>query len=464
VARPRILVVDDEPNMRRSLRLLLADLDAELLDAEDGLVALETLERRAVDVVVTDLRMPGIDGIELLHRVRDGHPDVPVIILTAFGSIESAVDAIRQGAFDYVTKPFREEELKLVIRRALQVGSVLQENRLLRGQIEGRYDFSRIVGTSPAIVQSLRLAGEVAATDTTVLIHGESGTGKELFARAIHYNSPRRAGPFVATNAAAIPDTLLESELFGHERGAFTGADRRKEGRFEAASGGTLFLDEIGDMSSAVQAKLLRVLEDRSFERLGGNRRVEADVRIVCATNRDLRDLVRDGTFRSDLYYRVSAYPIRLPPLRERTEDVLPIARAVLAELTEQTGKRIRDFDESARAALERHPWPGNVRELRNAVERAVILADGDRITAAGLLSGEAPVRRDEREADPSNVPGRLLVLPGSGLDLEDLERDLLAQAMERARGNVSRAARLLGLTRARMRYRLGKHDLVERA
>jgi two-component system response regulator AtoC len=357
--KPRILLVDDEPNMRRSLRLLLADLEIELVDAEDGPAALEVLAEQEIHLVVTDLRMPGMDGLELLHRVRDRRPEVPVVILTAFGSIESAVDAIREGAFDYVTKPFREEELKLVIERALAVGTVLHENRLLRDEIVGRYDFSRIIGTSPAIVESLRLAGEVASADTTVLLHGESGTGKELFARAIHYNSSRRSGPFVAVNCAAIPDALLESELFGHERGAFTGADRRKPGRFEAADGGTLFLDEIGDMSAAVQAKWLRVLEDRSFQRLGGNERIEVDVRIVCATNHSLRDAVREGSFREDLFYRVTAYPVRLPPLRERRQDILPIARAVLAELAPAMGKRIRDFDDGREGPARGAPLAG---------------------------------------------------------------------------------------------------------
>jgi DNA-binding NtrC family response regulator len=457
--RPRILIVDDEPNMRRSLGLLLADLDADLVDAEDGVAALERLGEQEVHLVITDLKMPGMGGIELLHRMRDGWPEVPVIILTAFGSIESAVDAIREGAFDYVTKPFREGELKLVIRRALQVGSVLHENRLLRDEIVGRHDFSKIIGTSPAIVESLRLAGEVAGAETTVLLHGESGTGKELFARAIHYNSPRRSGPFVAVNCAAIPDALLESELFGHERGAFTGADRRKAGRFEAAAGGTLFLDEIGDMSPAVQAKLLRVLEDRSFERLGDNRRIEADVRILCATNRDLREAVREGGFRADLFYRVTAYPLRLPPLRERREDIVPIARAVLAELATQVGKRIRGFDEEARAAMEANDWPGNVRELRNSVERAVILARGDRITARDLFPSEAPASPRPSRAAGTAAP--VLELPEGGLRLEDVERDLVRQAFERAEGNVSRAARLLGLSRATMRYRLRKFGIA---
>jgi two-component system response regulator AtoC len=458
--KPRILLVDDEPNMRRSLRLLLADLEIELVDAEDGPAALEVLAEQEIHLVVTDLRMPGMDGLELLHRVRDRRPEVPVVILTAFGSIESAVDAIREGAFDYVTKPFREEELKLVIERALAVGTVLHENRLLRDEIVGRYDFSRIIGTSPAIVESLRLAGEVASADTTVLLHGESGTGKELFARAIHYNSSRRSGPFVAVNCAAIPDALLESELFGHERGAFTGADRRKPGRFEAADGGTLFLDEIGDMSAAVQAKWLRVLEDRSFQRLGGNERIEVDVRIVCATNHSLRDAVREGSFREDLFYRVTAYPVRLPPLRERRQDILPIARAVLAELAPAMGKRIRDFDDGARARLEEHPWPGNVRELRNAVERAVILARGDRLEARDLFPDE------ERPAPATGAPsedraeGRLLDLPEKGLRLEELERDLIEQALARADGNVTRAGRLLGLSRATLRYRVRKFGL----
>ena len=443
----RILIVDDEENMRRSLRLLLSDLDVEVVEAPDGESALATLAAGGVDLVVSDLRMPGIDGRELLRRSRALRPDVPVILITAYGTIESAVDAIREGAFDYVPKPFRENELKLVIERALAMSTVLRENRQLRAELERRHDFSRIIGTSPAIVECLRLAGEVAETDTTVLLLGESGTGKEVFARAIHWNSARRGGPFVAVNCAALPESLLESELFGHERGAFTGADRRRDGRFRAADGGTLFLDEIGDMSPKVQAKLLRVLEDRTYERLGGDRRLKADVRIVCATHRDLKAMVEAGELREDLWYRISAYPIRLPPLRDRREDVLPIARAALEELGRQMGKRLEGFDDDARRRLETHAWPGNVRELRNAIERAAILAKGPRIGVGDLMLDALAAPADD---------GAFL-LPATGLDLAELERSLIDQALERTDGNVSAAARLLGLTRAQLRYRLSK-------
>ncbi len=454
---PRILVVDDEENMRRSLRLLLSDLTHDIEVAGEGREAYDLFARRKHDVVLTDLRMPGMDGLTLLQKIKDLAPDTPVIIVTAFGSIETAVDAMKEGAFDYVTKPFKEDEIKLIIGRALRVSTVLTENRVLREELEGKYNFNKIIGTSKAMLDALSLAGEVSSTDTTVLLLGESGTGKELFARAIHYNSPRRAGPFLAINCAAIPDTLLESELFGYERGAFTGAERRRHGKFEVASGGTILLDEVADMSGAVQAKLLRVLEEKQYERLGGDETINFDVRLICATNKDIIQLVAEDSFRDDLYYRVSAYPIRLPPLRERREDILPIAKAATIELANQMGRKVPGLSEEARRFILQHPWQGNIRELKNAIERAVILTKGNQIEAEHL---QPPLAADRGSALPGNGRAEDITLPEAGVRLGEVERSLILQALERSQYNTSAAAKLLGISRPTMRYRVAKYDI----
>jgi DNA-binding NtrC family response regulator len=454
---PRILVVDDEENMRRSLKLLLSDLTQEIDVAAGGEEAFELFGRREHDVVLTDLRMPGMDGLALLQKIKDLSPDTPVIVVTAFGSVESAVDAMKEGAFDYVTKPFKEDEIKLIIKRALRVSSVLTENRILREELEGKYNFNKIIGNSKGMIDALNLAGEVASTGTTVLLLGESGTGKELFARAIHYNSPRRSGPFIAINCAAIPDTLLESELFGHERGAFTGAEKRRRGKFELAAGGTVLLDEVADMSGALQAKLLRVLEERQFERLGGDEAIRFEGRLICATNKDLTDLVADGSFREDLYYRVSAYPIRLPALRERREDIVPIAKDTIADLANQMGKKVPGLSEDARRFLLQHSWQGNIRELKNAIERAVILTKGDQIEA-GVL--QPPLDAGVGRSRGRNGEEGDFVLPDKGVNMEEVERDFILQALDRSQHNTSAAAKLLGVSRPTMRYRIIKHGI----
>ena len=454
---PRILVVDDEENMRRSLRLLLSDLTPDIEVAGEGEEALDMFSRREHSVVLTDLRMPGMDGLALLQKIKEMSPDTPVIIVTAFGSVESAVDAMKEGAFDYITKPFKEDEIKLIIGRALRVSSVLTENRILREELEGKYNFNKIIGTSSGMLDALNLAGEVASTDTTVLLLGESGTGKELFARAIHYNSPRRSGPFIAINCAAIPDTLLESELFGYERGAFTGAERRRRGKFELASGGTVLLDEVADMTGALQAKLLRVLEEKQFERLGGDEAIHFEARLICATNKDITQNVSEGSFRDDLYYRVSAYPIRLPPLRERREDILPIAKSSISELANQMGRKVPGISEEARRFLLQHPWQGNIRELKNALERAVILTKGEQIEAPHL---QPPLMSDLGPGRSRNGEEGDVVLPEGGVKLGEVERSLIIQALERSHYNTSAAAKLLGVSRPTMRYRIAKYQI----
>ena len=449
-----ILIVEDEERYRTLMEMMLSDLERPIRTAANGREGLEAVRERAPAIVLTDLRMPEMEGAELLDAMRSEHPDVPIIVITAFGSIESAVNAMRAGAFDYVTKPFEEEALKLSVQRALEMSSLRRQNRRLREEIEERFDFNAIIGQSPGILRTIDLCGQVAKTETTVLILGESGTGKELVARAIHYNSKRSEGPFVAINCAAIPEGLLESELFGSERGAYTGSVDRKVGSVEQATGGTLFLDEIGDMDLALQAKLLRVIQEREFRRLGGTKALSADVRILCATNQNLDQRVQAGNFRRDLYYRINVFPIELPPLRERGEDVLLLARHFLERFQKEMGKRISGFSRAAEEWLLRQRWEGNIRELENVIERAVILCRDEIITPAVLRpmgSGLA----SENDAGPVSWS-----LPADGINLEELEKDMVRQALEQAKFNKTRAAKLLGLTRATLRYRIEKYGL----
>ena len=446
-----ILLIEDEANYRQVIAMMLADLDVELLEAEDGEAGLARLEREDVDLVITDLNMPRLDGLGVLAEIAAKRPGLPVVVITAYGTVDSAVTAMRHGAIDYLQKPFDSARLRFTLERALRITDLLAENRRLRDDVEARWDFSHILGRSPKMVEALRVAGQVARADSTVLVEGESGTGKELVARSIHYNSPRKKGPFVAVNCAALPDTLLEAELFGAEPGAYTGAVKRRRGRVELADGGTLFLDEIGDMPVPVQAKILRLIQEKTYTPLGGEKEAPADVRFVLATHRDLRALVSKGQFREDLFYRIAGLPVRLPPLRERGDDVLELADMFLVKTCQSMGRPPLTLTPTARAALKRHPFPGNVRELANVIERAVLLAEEDVIHAGDLgLPDEAP---------GAPAPAGAFLLPQEGLSLEALERDLIRQALERAGGNKSHAARLLGLTRATLRYRLGSKD-----
>ncbi|HEX9698956.1 MAG TPA: sigma-54 dependent transcriptional regulator, partial [Acidobacteriota bacterium] len=425
---------------------------AEVVHARDGEQALQLLSQRPVDGVITGLRLRGMDGLTLLKRIQETNEHLPVILVTAYGTVAAAVQAMKAGAFDFIEKPFDQDGIRRTVQKALAVTRLVAENRVLREELERQYDFSAIIGTSPQVVAIMRLAGDVAVTNATALIAGESGTGKELLARAIHYNSRRAGHPFVAINCATLPENLLESELFGYEPGAFTSAEKRKKGRFELAEGGTLFLDEIGEMSLGVQVKLLRVLEQREFSRLGGTETLRADVRLITATNQDLAELVRNKEFREDLYYRINVFPITIPALRERTQDILPLARHFLRELMERTGKVVTNIQPEARRILLNYSWPGNVRELKNVLERAVILTQDSSIGPEHL-----PVRLQQERAVLADVA---VSLPPQGLSLADVERSLLEQALERSRYNKSRAARLLGLSRAKLRYRLKKHGL----
>jgi DNA-binding NtrC family response regulator len=453
----KILIADDELRLRRLLMVLLSNLGYTLIAAEDGIDALEKIESESPALVITDLRMPRMDGLELLRHLRENRPDIPVIVITAYGSIDSAVEAMKAGAVDYIQKPFEEERIKLAIAKAIELRQILSENVFLRREVQRLYDFSSIIAHSQGMKQAIRLAEQVATSNTTVLVLGESGTGKELLARAIHLNSPRSRGPFVAINCAALPENLLESELFGYERGAFTGATERKKGRFELADNGTLLLDEIGRMALPLQAKILRVVQEKEFDRLGGTKTVRADVRIIAATNQDLRVHIKDGRFLEDLFFRISVFPITIPPLRDRQEDILPLVNFFLERFCVEMGKPVPRLAPEAERALLNYTWLGNVRELQNYVERAVILLRDTVFTPDLLPESVASPHLSEKE--PNGLDYRL---PEAGVSLEALEQSLLEQALDRAAGNKTAAARLLGLTRATLRYRLEKYGLLQ--
>jgi len=451
MSRENVLVVDDEKLIRFTLRESLAAEGYVVHEAADVEEARNVFARQHIDCVVLDHRLPDGDGLELLKGFKQSAPDVPVILMTAYANVQKAVEAIRQGAYTYLHKPFETDELVLNVRGALETTRLRREVNALRRmqQAEG---LAQIVGDSPAMREIVTLVRKLAASRANnVLLLGESGVGKGLIARALHDASDRHAKPFLTITCSAIPETLLESELFGHERGAFTDAKSAKPGLLEVADGGTVFLDEIGDMPLALQAKLLQVLEEKTFKRLGGVSDIAVDIRVVAATNADLDRAVRENRFRTDLFYRLNTFPIRIPPLRERAEDIPALVRFLIDKFNRDFNKQVTGIQEAAAEALKRHPWPGNVRELRNAVERAMILGQGPMLTAKDFaFSLEAPEGRARS--------GHLLELPAEGLDIEALERDLVRQALERSGGNQSRAAQLLGMTRDQIRYRLEKY------
>jgi DNA-binding NtrC family response regulator len=449
--RVKILVIDDDESLRRVLEYNLAQEGYAVLTASSGEQGLELLRKEGADLVLTDVRMAGLDGLQVLERARKLDPAIQVIILTAFGTIEMAVEAMKAGAFHYISKPFNRDELKLTIRKALQVKDLERENVALRQELTSRVGLDSIIAESPQMAQVLDMVVRVAPTETTVLIMGESGTGKELIARAIHGNSPRARGPFIAVNCAAIPENLLESELFGHVKGAFTGAIRDRVGKFEAADGGTIFLDEIGEMRPDLQVKILRVLEERTLERVGDNRPIRVDVRVLAATNKDLGKAIQSGEFREDLYYRLNVVPVSIPPLRARREDVRALAQHFLRRLGAAPSLTISP---EAFRALEGYDWPGNVRELENALERALIFHRGDVIGLADLPETIRVPR--VREA-----PGLPVSLPESGLSLEEVEKELILRALQKHDWNQSRAARYLGITRHTLLYRMEKHSIL---
>ena len=453
-----LLIVEDEERMRRLFELVLKPAGYDLLWARSGAEAISLIkDHGSVDMIITDLQLGGLSGMDVLEAAREHLPDVPVLIVTGYGTVKSAVEAMQKGAYDYISKPVDNDELKIVIARALQVRQLAQDNRALRAGLQEQFGFDRIISVSKQMELVKRLAQEVAQTDATVLITGESGTGKDLLARAIHLASPRAAGPMVALNCAGIPEHLLESELFGYEKGAFTDAKKAKPGRFQLAHRGTLFLDEIGELSLTAQAKLLRVLEEHVLEPLGGVRSVKVDLRVIAATNQELPDLIKAGRFRLDLYYRLNVYQLRMPALRERPEDIEPILLLFLDRARKERGSRIRRVSAEAMAIMKHYAWPGNVRELHNVVEWLTITCKQEEIAPEHLpisLKPSTSVRTEETIDKPS-----LLSL---GLSVEEVEKALLQEALHKTGGNVSEASRLLKITRNTLRYRMAKHNLSQ--
>jgi len=452
---PTLLVADDDPAVRQSLERMLTREGYAVVLAPDGQAALDRLRDGGIDLVLSDLRMPGLTGLELLRQVKAVSPEMDLVMLTAFGTVEEAVQAMKDGAVDFLTKPFQRAQLIRVIRKALERRALIQENKALQQRLDDLLRQGDIIGVSPAFRRVMRLVDQVANSSATVLIHGESGTGKELFARAIHERSPRRSGPFIAVNCAALPETLLESELFGYEKGAFTGAGNRKEGRFELADGGTLFLDEVADLSPVTQPKILRVLQEGEFERVGGTKTIRVDVRIVAASNQDLATLVKEKRFREDLFYRLNVITITAPPLRERREDVPVLAQHFLRVYAAKNNRRLDGFSEEALRCLEAYGWPGNVRELENVVERAVVLARGTTVEVSDLPDSisERAVMLDREEAaagaapDASASPApegffRIRV----GTSLAEVEQRILEETLRFTKGNKTLTAKILGI------------------
>jgi DNA-binding NtrC family response regulator len=451
-----ILIVEDEPRMRRLLEISLGEDGHSVHSAGDAESGVIYLRREPVDLVLTDLKLPGMNGLEFLQEGKRLNPVLPFIVMTAYGSVETAVDAMKAGASDYVLKPFTMAEMKLVINKELDVQQVRDENVRLKEALGKRYHFQNIIGRSKRMQEVLALVERVAPTNSTVLIGGESGVGKDLIARAIHQNSRRSSGPFIKINSTAIPDTLFESELFGFERGAFTGALASKPGKFELADKGTLFLDEIGDVPAAIQVKLLRVLQEREFERLGGTKTLKVDIRMIAATNRDLRAALEEGTFREDLYYRLNVVPIDIPPLREHKEDIPDLVKHFLARFAADSEKGIEGITPAAVSALMEYHWPGNVRQLENSVERAVALSSGRMIDLVDIHLDTTHGKGVATGASPADQ-----FLP-AGVTLEQWEDNMIREALRRANGNKSQAARLLGLSRNALRYRLGKLGVAD--
>jgi two-component system response regulator HydG len=455
----KVLIVEDNETMREGISLTLKKLGHEVLAAENGHAGCRIFKKESpVDFVITDLKMDEMDGMEVLRILRDEDPQVMILMITAYGTVETAVEAMKLGAFDFISKPFSMDELKLKVDRAFELLASRKEKRLLQLETEyfrevyrQRYNFGEIIGKSEMMQNIYRTILKVASGDSSVCIYGESGTGKELIARAIHYNSPRKEKPFIKVNCSAFAETLLESELFGHEKGAFTGALRQKPGRFELADGGTLFLDEIGDMSHPIQLKLLRVLQDKEFERVGGTETIKVDTRILSATNKNLLEEIDKRNFREDLYYRLHVVPIKLPTLRERKEDIPLLVEHILSNLAKKTNKKVKGLSAKSLELIMDYSWPGNIRELENVLEQSLVLSEGEEIT-----TNDMPIFVSKRRERGLSLPeGK--TLPEM---LENLERQLIVKAFERARGNKSETARILGIKTSALYYKLEKYDI----
>jgi DNA-binding NtrC family response regulator len=450
---PSILLVEDDVSLRRIMQLRLEAGPYRVTCAASAEEALAALERQPFHLIVSDLMMPGLSGLDLLKRIKADAPDTPVILLTAYGSVESAVDAMKSGAFDYLTKPVESTDLLMTVARALETQRLREEVKTLRSSVFAKYGFENIIGRSPNLLYVLDVAGRAAQTDSTVLINGETGTGKELLAKAIHFNSPRRDQPFVAINCGAIPRELLESELFGHIKGSFTGAIAHKKGRIEMAHGGTLFLDEIGEMPAELQVKLLRVIQEREIEKLGATEPTRVDVRLVAATHRNLAAMIEDGAFREDLYYRLAVIPLELPPLRERPDDIPDLVNFFFDRAKQRVNRPQLTFPPSLLPFFQGYRWPGNIRELENILERIAVLARSNEVTLADLPPKIAAV---------GSTPSALqLDLPTTGISLENVEKELILKALEKCDWNQTHAAKYLDISRKTLIYRMEKHGLA---
>ncbi|MBI3447919.1 MAG: sigma-54-dependent Fis family transcriptional regulator [Acidobacteria bacterium] len=453
MANETILIVEDEKLVRWSLKERLKKDQYDVFEAENGAGGIEILGRETIDLIVLDYRLPDMTGLDVLRKTVAAHPEIPVILMTAYSSVDTAVEAIKLGAYDYINKPFNHDEMVVTVARALESSRLRREVRHLRSEQERRYGLTNIVGKSRAIIEVLELIEKIAKSQaTTVLIQGESGTGKDLVAKAIHYASDRAGQPFMNITCSALPETLLESELMGHERGSFTDARFQKKGLFELADGGTLFLDEIGDMGVLLQAKLLRFLQEKTFKRVGGVKDITVKLRIIAATNRDLEEAVRNRSFREDLYYRLKVIPITLPPLRDRKEDIPALVRHFIDGFNQEFKKTTKGVNEEALQCLMGHTWPGNVRELKNVIERAMILEN-----KAELSLGDLPKEIREPAAGADLAAGDGFSLPESGYSLERMEGEMVKQALEKTRGNQTHAARLLSISRDALRYKMKK-------
>jgi two-component system response regulator HydG len=449
-----VLVVDDDPAHLTMLRTLLTGWGHEVYEADDGLKAIQKVRERAFDLILMDIRMINVSGLEALAEIKAYNPAIPVIIMTAYSSVETAVEALKKGAYDYLTKPLDFDELRLSMERAMDHSQLKEENRLLRESLGNHFDRGNIIGSSPKMTKLLKTIAQVATSEATVLITGESGTGKELIAGAIHFNSPRKDGPFIKMNCAAVTETLLESELFGHEKGAFTGAHRRKEGRFYQADRGSLFLDEVGEMSLAMQAKLLRVLQDMEITRVGGEEVIKVDVRVIAATNKDLIKEIEKGRFREDLYYRLNVINLFVPPLKDRKEDIPLLAQHFLTVFAEKNQKQIKGLTPQAMDRLLKYQWPGNVRELMNAVERAIVLSRSEYLDEKDIqLVTQGEVLNRDEITSGHGVP--------SDLPLDEVEKVTVLNMLESTRGNKSEAARRLGITRKTLHKKLKKYGMM---
>jgi len=448
---PDILVVDDDMAHRTMLKALLGRWNYDITEADDGSTAIEKVKERSFDLILMDIRMVKVSGIEALDKIKAYNPSIPIIIMTAYSSLETAIETLKKGAYDYLTKPLDFDKLKITIYRAMEHIRLKEENQMLRETLGRQFDRQHIIGQSPAMAKLLETVAQVAPSEATVMIRGESGTGKELIAGAIHFNSPRKDGPFVKINCAAITETLLESEMFGHEKGAFTGADRRKEGRFVQANGGSLFLDEVSEMPLTMQAKLLRVIQEREIVRVGGEKVISTDVRLITATNKNLKEMIQAKTFREDLFYRLNVVELTIPPLRERQEDIPLLAHHFLKYFAEKNHKVVKGFSPAAMDSLIRSEWHGNVRELMNAMERAVVLSRSEYLDIEDFPMIAKPAE------SPVNVSDKTAPAP-----LDEVEKDAILKMLSVVGGNKSEAARQLGITRKTLREKLKKYGVTD--